>query len=44
MGHDMRYERGALIWANAHNFRLAVAFKRMEDLVKNGEITATAAA
>lgn len=34
---------GWMKWANAHNFRLAVEFKRMEELAKNGGITEAAA-
>lgn len=31
---------GWMKWANAHNFRLAVEFSRMEDLARHGGITA----
>lgn len=34
---------GWMKWANAHNFRLAVEFKRMEDMAINGGITEAAA-
>lgn len=34
---------GWMKWANAHNFRLAVEFKRMEALAQNGGITEAAA-
>lgn len=34
---------GWLKWANAHNFRLAVEFKRMEDLAHDGGIAAATA-
>jgi hypothetical protein len=35
---------GWMKWANTHNFRLAVEFKRMEDLAKNEGIEAAASA
>lgn len=34
---------GWMKWANAHNFRLAVEFTRMEDLARHGGITEAAA-